>query len=159
MAKFVDAVNPDLAGNGKTGARIVKAACIAESVGELLMIVNYLLFTKDYSFHRLTYVQVELGLLALCAAVAWVCNFFTAKGNGITKVFGAVVIILTCFYNVLDFIMQSSMVWEKGIKFLPGLICITAVLLLKYVSMKLIFTNRHAKVFFYEKATSRTVEK
>lgn len=138
-------------GDIKKGKKATLAVCILEIIGELLMIVNFLVFTRDLSFHKYITFPLELSLLIILAAVIAVLDVITVRGNRVSRVLGAAAIACTFFYNVMDFFLGLALMGaENRAENIPAFVSLTLVCVIKYVCVKNIFTNRHIKAYFYE---------
>lgn len=142
---------PEQEGNASKGRKKTALVCGLEMAAEVLMVVNYLVFTKGVSYHKYIPVPLELGLLIFFAAVIIIFDCVTVTGNRISRVIGAAVIASTFFYNVMDFFLGLSMLgaddWTGNI---PFFLCCTAVCVMKFFCVKNIFINKDIRAYFYK---------
>lgn len=152
MSKLTNsAVNPDLEGDSVRGKKITLCLCVMEMLGEILMLLNFLVFTRGVSYHRHIPFGLELALLIALAAAICVFDVFTVTGNRITRVLGAAFIAATFFYNGMDFFLGLAMLgaenWRENI---PFFVSCTAVCAIKLVWARNIFKNTHVRAYFYK---------
>lgn len=157
MKKYSNDVNPELEGNSQKGKKVTLAVCILGILGEILMILNFLIFTKGISYHRHIPFALEITLLVVFATTICVCNVVTISGNRISRVIGGAFITATFFYNVMEFFLGLALIgaedWYNNI---PAFISCTTVMLLKFLCVKNIFKNKHIRAYFYMVNTGRT---
>lgn len=150
MKKISTAVNPELEGDSVRGKKTTLAVCVTEIFGEILMIVNFLLFTRGLSYHRHIPFSLELTLLIIFATLICMCNIVTIWGNRISRVLGGALITATFFYNVMEFFLGLALMgadnWQKNI---PTFLSCTAVMLVKFFCVKNIFRNKNVRAYFY----------
>lgn len=150
MEKLSKAVNPELEGDSVKGKKVAFAVCITESVGEILMILNFFIFTKGISYHRHIPFALELTLLIVLAVLVCICNTVTISGNRVSRVVGGALITATFFYNVMEFFLGLAMMGaENPAKNIPTFLSCTAVMLVKLFCVKNIFRNKHVRAYFY----------
>ncbi len=143
--------NPDLLGDAEKGKKVTTALCVTEIIGEILMVVNFLAFTKGLSYHRHIPIAVELSLLLLFAVGISVLDIVTVSANRVTRVVGTALITSTFFYNVMDFFLGLALMgaenWQENI---PTFVCCTLVCVLKLFYVRNIFKNKHVRTYFYK---------
>ncbi len=150
MKNLSNAVNPELEGDSIKGKKVTLAVCVVGIIGEILMILNFLIFTKGISYHRHIPFALEITLLVVFATIISVCNVVTISGNRISRVLGGAFITATFFYNVMEFFLGLALIgaedWYKNI---PAFLSCTAVMMVKFFCVKNIFKNKHIRAYFY----------
>lgn len=156
MKKYSNDVNPELEGDSTKGKKVTLAVCIVGILGEILMILNFLIFTKDISYHKHIPFALEITLLVVFATIISVCNVITISGNRVSRVIGGAFITATFFYNVMEFFLGLALIgaedWYNNI---PVFVSCTAVMLVKFFCVKNIFKNKHIRAYFYAVNTGR----
>lgn len=143
--------NPDLLGDAEKGKKVTTALCVTEIIGEILMVVNFLAFTRGLSYHRHIPIAVELSLLLVFAVGISVLDIVTISANRVTRVVGTALITSTFFYNVMDFFLGLALMgaenWQENI---PTFVFCTLVCVLKLFYVRNIFKNKHVRTYFYK---------
>lgn len=138
-------------GDAAKGKKLTVAACVAEILGEILMVVNFLVFTRGISYHRHIPEALELSLLVAAAAVIIVFDCVTITGNRISRVLGAAVITATFFYNVMDFFLGLALLGaDDWVKNVPTFLSCTAVCLVKLLFVRNIFLQKDIRAYFFK---------
>lgn len=143
--------NPDLQGDAEKGKKVTTAICVTEIIGEILMVVNFLVFTSGISYHKHIPFALELTLLIVLAIGISVLDIVTISANRITRVVGTALITSTFFYNVMDFFLGLALLgaenWQENV---PTFLCCTLVCVIKLFCVRGIFKNRHVRTYFYK---------
>ena len=157
MKKYTNDVNPELEGNSQKGRKVTLAVCILGILGEILMVLNFLIFTKDISYHKHIPFALEITLLVVFATIISVCNVVTISGNRISRMIGGAFVTATFFYNVMEFFLGLALVgaedWYNNI---PVFVSCTAIVLIKIICVRNIFRNKHIRAYFYTVNTGRS---
>lgn len=157
MKKYTNDVNPELEGNSQKGKKVTLAVCILGILGEILMVLNFLIFTKGISYHKHIPFALEITLLVVFAIIISVCNVVTISGNRVSRMIGGAFVTATFFYNVMEFFLGLALVgaedWYNNI---PVFISCTAIVLIKIFCVRNIFKNKHIRAYFYTVNTGRS---
>ena len=146
-----DHTQAEFGGDFNKGKKLTKAISIAEIAGEIMMVLNLVIFTKGVSYHKYISFSLELGLLIAAAVIISILVLITIKGNRIARVLGAAVIAATFFYNVMEFFLGLAYLGsDDPLPHIPGFLWITAVCLIKILWVRNIFLQEDIRTYFFE---------
>ena len=138
-------------GDEKRGKKLTKILCTAEIIGEIMMVLNLVIFTKGISYHKHINFALELALLIIAAVIISVFVLITIKANRIARVLAAAFIASTFFYNVMEFFLGLAFLGsENPLPHIPGFLWITAVCLIKILWVRNIFLQKDVRAYFFE---------